>query len=234
MVSGLAAIRTAGVPPASCHAALADWTADNRTAGVSPALTRPQIAWRSRGYLPHCDAPHLVQHLIFRLADSLPVSIRADIVKRPPQERVRAVDAALDRGFGRRDLTGPAVADLVQQSLLAFDSERYRLIAWVIMPNHVHALLQVGTGCSLDRITHSWKSYTAKQANNLLDRTGAFWAPEYFDRFMRNEEHLARTAVYIEANPVNAGLCDSVSDWRYSSAWHGWAGGTPAVRNMMA
>lgn len=203
-----------------------------RTAGVPPALAGPPTAWRSRGYLPHCDTPDLIQHVIFRLADSLPVPVPADIAKRSPQERVHAVGAALDRGFGRRDLKEPAIADLVQQALLRFDAERYRLIAWVVMPNHVHALLQVEAGHSLDRITHSWKSDTAKQANRSFGGTGAFWAPEYFDRFMRNDEHLVRTATYIEANPVKAGLCENVPDWRYSSAWHGWAGGTPAVQEI--
>jgi REP element-mobilizing transposase RayT len=203
---------------------------ENRIAGVPPASLHPQVVWRSRGYLPHYDAPHVVQHVILWLADSLPAPVRADIAKRTPRERVRSVDAALDRGLGRRDLTDPAIADLVQRALLKCDAERYRLIAWVIMPNHVHALLQVGTGYSLDRITHSWKSYTAKEANRLLGRIGAFWAPEYFDRFMRDEEHLVRTAAYIEANPVKAGSCGNVPDWRYSSAWHGWAGGTHAVR----
>ena len=65
------------------------------------------------------------------------------------------------------------------------------------MPNHVHVLLQVTPAYTLDRITHSWKSYTAKEANRLLGRTGAFWAPEYFDRFMRDDAHLIRTATYI-------------------------------------
>jgi REP element-mobilizing transposase RayT len=163
------------------------------------------------------------------LADSLPAAIRGDIAKRAPQERVRAVDAALDTGHGGRDLENAVVADLIQRALLTFDAERYYLIAWVVMPNHVHALLQMVLGYSLERIAHSLKSYMAKQANNVLGRTGAFWAPEYFDRFMRNDEHLARTAAYIEANPVKAGLCENVPDWPHSSAWRGWAGGTPAV-----
>jgi REP element-mobilizing transposase RayT len=162
--------------------------------------------------------------MIFRLADSLPAPIRADIAKRLPQERVRTIDAVLDRGFGRRDLTEPTIADVVQRALLKFDVERYRRMAWVVMPNHVHALLQVRSDYSLDRIAHSWKSYTSKQANKRLSRTGVFWAPEYFDRFMRDEEHLGRTAAYIEANPVKAELCENIADWRFSSAWQGWGG----------
>ena len=113
---------------------------------------------------------------------------------------------------------------MVEENWLHFDGQHYRLLAWVVMPNHVHALLEIGSGYRLDRIVHSWKSYTAKKANRLLARTGSFWAPEYFDRFMRDDEHLARTTAYIEGNPVKAGLCENATDWQFSSAWRGWGG----------
>ena len=189
-----------------------------------PATAAGNAVWRSRGYLPHLDAPNLVQHIVFRLADSLPTGIRQDVVELRHDDGVLAIDAALDQGHGKRDLALPSVATLVQTALLIFDAERYALTAWCVMPNHVHALLEIRLGYRLDRIVHSWKSYTAKEANRLLGRTGSFWAPEYFDRFMRDEEHLASTAAYIEGNPVKAGLCENVSDWRFSSAWQGWGG----------
>src|ERR1700730_3611575 len=95
------------------------------TAGVPPAqatATRAEHAgWRSRGYLPHLDAPDLVQHVVFRLADSLPAHIREEIAKISPAEQLRAVDASLDRGYGRRDLSSPEIAKLVQFALLHFD-----------------------------------------------------------------------------------------------------------------
>jgi REP element-mobilizing transposase RayT len=68
---------------------------------------------------------------------------------------------------------------------------------------------------------HAWKSYTAKQANRHLNQAGAFWAPEYFDRYMRDDAHFAATRAYIEHNPVKAGLCQEASDWAFSSAWLG-------------
>jgi len=182
------------------------------------------VVWRSRGYLPHLDASNLVQHIVFRLADSLPAGFRENIAELRHDDRVLGIDAALDQGHGKRDLAVPSVATLVQTALLNFDGERYSLTAWCVMPNHVHALLETRSGYGLDRIVHSWKSYTAKEANRLLARTGAFWAAEYFDRFMRDGEHLASTAAYIEGNPVKAGLCENVSDWRFSSAWRGWGG----------
>ena len=197
-----------------------------RNAGVPPASTVPKerSGWRSRGYLPHFDAPGLVQHIVFRLADSLPERFHDDIFKLHADERVPAIDVALDRGHGARALSDPRVAELVQGALLAFDATRYALLAWCVMPNHVYVLAAVKPECSLAGIIHSWKSYSAKRANRILGRTGAFWAKEYFDRFMRDDEHLATTAAYIEGNPVKAGLCQEVSDWRFSSAWHDWSG----------
>jgi REP element-mobilizing transposase RayT len=199
-----------------------------RSAGVPPAFdlaaNEGKAIRRSRGYLPHFDAPNLVQHIVFRLADSLPAQVAKDIARARRGDRVLATDEALDRGYGRRDLARSNVATLVQTALLALNGERYALIAWCVMPNHAHVLLAINAGFTLDRIVHSWKSYTAKEANRVLGRAGAFWAPEYFDRFMRDDQHLANTAAYIEGNPVKAGLCESVADWRFSSAWHGWGG----------
>jgi REP element-mobilizing transposase RayT len=198
------------------------------TAGVSPALAEAgggePLLWRSRGYLPHLDAPDLIQHIVFRLADSLPTALQHAATKMPMKERVAAIDAALDSGRGRCELSTPVLAETVETALLAFDAKRYALIAWCVMPNHVHALVQIKRGHALDRIVHSWKSYTSKVINLLLGRTGPFWAPEYFDRFMRDDGHLARTVAYIEGNPVKAGLCENISDWRFSSAWQGWGG----------
>jgi len=52
----------------------------------------------------------------------------------------------------------------------------------------------------------------------LLGRTGAFWHDDYFDRYMRDEDHLIRTVRYVEQNPVKAGLVDTDSDWNWSSS----------------
>jgi putative DNA methylase len=67
-------------------------------------------------------------------------------------------------------------------------------------------------------LVHSWKSFTAHQANRLLTREGAFWQADYFDRFIRDEEHYRRVIEYIENNPVKAGLCARPEDWTYGSA----------------
>ena len=80
------------------------------------------------------------------------------------------------------------------------------MLAWCLMPNHVHAVVELIDGFSLSDIVRSWKSFTARLANARLGQRGQFWHPDYFDRFMRNEEHLAQTVEYVEQNPVKASV----------------------------
>jgi REP element-mobilizing transposase RayT len=126
-----------------------------------------------------------------------------------------------DAGHGACWLGDSRIATLVQAALFYFDAQRYRLIAWCIMPNHVHVLVETVPGHPLDKIVHSWKSYTAQKANELLARSGPFWAREYYDRYMRDDAHLAQTVAYIEHNPVKAGFVKTAEAWKFSSAFAG-------------
>jgi putative DNA methylase len=132
---------------------------------------------------------------------------------------MRRVEKYLDQGYGELLLNNPEVAEMVQNSLLKFDALRYRLIAWVVMPNHVHSLMTRFEDFKLKDILQSLKSYTAHEANKMLGREGKFWIDDYFDRYIRNEKHFYKTIKYIENNPVKAGLCEKPSDWPFSSAW---------------
>jgi REP element-mobilizing transposase RayT len=127
-----------------------------------------------------------------------------------------------DAGHGSCLLRDPAHASIVEQALLHFDGERYRLLEWCIMPNHVHVLIHCLGGTTLGTIVRSWKTYTARQINASTGRSGALWAVDYFDRYIRDHEHLADAKAYIRRNPVKAGLCVNPEDWRWSSAWSGW------------
>jgi REP element-mobilizing transposase RayT len=129
------------------------------------------------------------------------------------------IEKYLDQGYGEAFLKIPQVARMVQDSLLKFDSIRYRLFAWVVMPNHVHSLLTRFEQYELSDILHSLKSFTSHEANKMLHRDGQFWIEDYFDRYIRNEQHFEKTVKYIENNPVKAGLCLRPEDWPYSSAW---------------
>ncbi|MCC7478846.1 transposase [bacterium] len=185
--------------------------------------TTPTLApWRSRGYLPHFDEAGAVQALTFRLADSLP---RELLFRRleglSPEEKARhyqLLDDYLDSGKGACWLARPEIADLMQGTLMHFDSERYRLLAWVVMPNHVHVVIETFADHPVSKVMHSWKGYSASQANKILDRTGQFWMVEYHDRKVRDETHLHNAIRYIEYNPVRARLAAREVDWPYSSA----------------
>lgn len=183
--------------------------------------------WYSRGYLPHLDTPELFQAVTFRLKDSLPAAVtEATEPAFPTPETVfdarsprrQAVEDALDAGYGSCILGDPRAAAVMRDALLAFQGTRYRLTEWVVMPNHVHALLQPQPGHGLPGILHSWKSYTAKRINGLMGRTGPLWQREYFDRYVRDETHYETVAAYIRSNPVKAGLVERAEDWPFGSA----------------
>lgn len=108
---------------------------------------------------------------------------------------------------------------MVEETLIHFDDIKYKLIAYVIMPNHVHILIKPFGDHSLSSIMHSIKSYTSHEANNILRRKGFFWSKEYFDRYIRNHDHFVKTFDYIANNPVKAHLCEKYTDWRFSSSY---------------
>ena len=140
----------------------------------------------------------------FRLADSLPAEVveqlRNTRFPRGDVDRRMRAEAYLDAGHGACYLRDPSIAELVEATLLRFDGERYRLLAWSVMPNHVHALVEILPGYTLTQVLHTWKSYTAHAANRALGRSGAFWQVEYWDRYIRDQEHLRNTAQYIHGN----------------------------------
>ena len=131
----------------------------------------------------------------------------------------RRIDVYLDQGYGSCYLKDPAIAAMVEESLLDRDGIDYKLSVWVVMPNHTHSLLRRFEDKHIEDIVDAHKGYTAHKANEYLNRSGHFWMEDYFDRFIRNEEHYWNTVRYIENNPVKARLCKEPSDWPFSSAW---------------
>ena len=88
------------------------------------------------------------------------------------------------------------------------------------MPNHVHAVLRPLPGWTLSRILKSWKGYTAREANKLLQRTGEqFWQTESFDHLVRNDEDMYRCCNYTTTNPLNARLSARPEEWKWSSVY---------------
>ena len=178
--------------------------------------------WHSRGYLPHFDAPGTQQFLTWRLADSLPATRRGEWEQllRLEDDRQKQIqlEAYLDKGHGACVLRQRDVAEVVERTFLFDDGRRCRLLAWVIMPNHVHLLVEMGQ-TPLSKLIQSWKTLTSKRANALLDRSGTLWQEDYRDRYIRDEAHFRKTVRYIENNPIKAGLVKCPEEWRCSSAW---------------
>ena len=190
----------------------------------SPAAPQPPPGfkrWNQRGYLPHRDAPGLKQFITFRLADCFPAALRSEweAMLKIEDNRARALEleAYLDKGRGECHLKRPDVAGLVEHALRFFHPARYELLAWVVMPNHVHVLF-TQRDMPLGKVVGSWKSYTAKEANRILRRTGQFWDEDYWDTYMRDEAQERRTRRYIENNPVKAHLVPKSAQWPWSSA----------------
>ncbi len=171
--------------------------------------------------MPHRDEPGLTQFVTFRLADSFPESLRGEwehLLKiEDDQQRRAELEAYLDRGRGACHLRQPDIASLVEEAVRFFHGERYDLRAWVVMPNHVHALFQVKS-TPMAEVLESWKKYTAQTANRLLNRRGKFWQADYWDTYVRDHEHECETRKYLEGNPAKTGLVLDPRTWPWSSA----------------
>jgi REP element-mobilizing transposase RayT len=114
----------------------------------------------------------------------------------------------------------PPSQKVVSEALLHFDERRYRLFAWCVMPNHVHVVVRLFPGYSLAAVLHSWKSYTAKRAADVIGITGSIWQREYYDHLLRSEGEFERAVRYVVENPVKAGL----RNWPWA-----WARGQDAL-----
>jgi putative transposase len=112
-------------------------------------------------------------------------------------------------------LNHPETAQMILSSLHWLESQkRIILDAAVIMPDHLHFVAALRQD-SLDRLMHSFKSYTAKMINNLLNRQGTFWQPQYHDHAVRGDEDLNEVVLYALNNPVRAGFVSDFHDYPY-------------------
>ncbi len=218
----------------------------------------------TRRHLPHWYVPGAAHFVTYRLAGTVPKSVLQEIRERnerllqqsPPagaslgqfRQRIQKqyfaeYDRYLDRPSAIDWLMKPELAALIRGNLYHHADKKYHLLAYCIMPNHVHLLLQplVGQAASLAfaqtaneaacpkgeltdgdsplaEIMHSLKSFTAHRANKILGRTGPFWQHESYDHWVRDEGELERIVNYIIGNPVRAGLVKRPHDWLFGSA----------------
>lgn len=187
------------------------------------------VTFRLAGSLP--------KDVIQQLKDS------RDILKKDFDENVdyrlrnRRSDALFFKKYEsllERQSTGPhwlkkkSIAAIVMEALHFRDHKEYDLYAYCIMSNHVHMvfrdlspnqpdiLSENEKSFPVTKIMHSLKSYTALMANRELDRTGAFWHEESYDRMIRNANELENTIKYTLNNPVKINLVENWRDWPFS------------------
>ena len=211
----------------------------NRGTGVPPVVFErgrdghATLRIRRGAYLPHWTCEGGIYFVTYRLADSLPHTVLSmwrmerEALRRVAQERGRPLNSAeekrlrdlfsetvekhLDAGTGQCWMKQSDIADLVENALRHFDGVRYSLLAWCVMPNHVHVVVKPTNGHELDKILHSWKSFTSHQAVKLLKIFESFWQPEYYDHLIRDDDDLWHAIEYTVNNPLAAGL----RDWRW-------------------
>ena len=128
----------------------------------------------------------------------------------------RRMERWLDAGHGACMLREKRCRDIVSECLHHFSGIRYDLAAWVIMSNHAHVLVCPLREWRLDRILHTWKSFTANRINEITGKRGPLWMDESFDHIVRDKAALERFVKYIRNNPGKAGLRDT-----YYSVWDG-------------
>lgn len=195
-----------------------------------------------RGYLPHIENKQY-QMITFRLYDSVPKEVvegwketlsllggsQTSSLREPRRhsfstykteaDRLLALlDKYEDAGYGSCVLKNDNVAKIVHDAIFFYHGKKYNVISWCIMPNHVHVLIEVMKNISLSSILHSWRSFSSNEINKVLNRSGRLWMPEYFDRFIRDNDHFNNVVDYIHNNPVKAGLVKEATDYKWSSA----------------
>jgi REP element-mobilizing transposase RayT len=187
-----------------------------------PEETAVFVTWRLAGSLPPQEvvgwdrpSPFVVCHGSPKHSCLTDDTNRSSVPRFFLQE-----DQRLDRvRSGPAWLQDSRVACVVVNALLYGEAVRqfYLLHAWVVMPNHVHAIFQPYT--AMPTVMRWLKGRTSRMANQILGRTGTpFWQDESFDHWVRSAEELQDLIGYVEDNPVKAGLVEAREQWRWSSA----------------
>jgi putative transposase len=202
-----------------------------------------------RRHLPHWDVPGAAYFVTACLDGSIPARGLLDIAEFTEQLRHRfqpaqlakeewearlwklafaRVDSWLDKDPANRALADPQLAKTVVDAMYHFAGVRYTLLAYVVMPSHLHWLFlplspwiqqfDDANRTPREKIMYSLKRFTANACNRLLNRRGTFWQAESYDHWVRSHQEMERIIYYIEDNPVKAGLVQNPEDWPFSSA----------------
>mgnify|MGYP000108796543 FL=1 len=167
--------------------------------------------------LPHWNQERALYFVTFRLADSIPKEKLSQwkcefeqwLTHNPKpwnEEQIdeyqthfaRKIEVWLDRGYGSNLFRNSAHAQIVENCLLKFDQDRYKLDCYTIASNHAHALVVATPDNELHDILKSWKGVSARNINKLRRTTGTIWQKESYDHIVRNAASLERIRKYIQ------------------------------------
>ena len=105
-------------------------------------------------------------------------------------------------------------------NVLMKEHPRAETLAYVVMPDHLHWLMQLKDDAELGALMRTVKCVTSWQVNKALNRSGRVWQPGYHDHALRKEEDIVSTARYLVANPLRAGLVERIGDYPlWDAAW---------------
>ncbi|MFO1486791.1 MAG: transposase [Verrucomicrobiaceae bacterium] len=175
--------------------------------------------------LPHWQQPGATYFITFRLGDSIPAELRNRWLTEREQWLLlhpkpwplevetayhlrfsQQMDQWLDAGHGSCLLRDVKTRQILEGTLRHFDGDRHHHHTWVIMPNHVHCLTTLNANSKLEQVIRSWKGFSATSINKHLNRSGALWQEDYFDRLIRDAAHFTSCVRYIRKNPEKAKL----------------------------
>ncbi len=122
--------------------------------------------------------------------------------------RDQIMHRSLDDCHGACLLRIPRLAKIVAEAMLFQQHVQYDVDRLVVMPNHVHAIVQFRPGVKLLTISQSWLRYTARRINAETGHSGPFWQPEPFDHIIRSPDQFVYLQNYIADNPRKAKLCE--------------------------
>ena len=180
----------------------------------------PISIWRKN--LPHWQQEGKIHYLTIRLHDSLPRQVvdqykaekeiflhkyprpwDDDIIRKYQLLISNPIENYLDAGYGCCALGDPSARQYLIDAIDYYDGNRFGVLAYVIMPNHMHMLVVPLNGYGLDETVSSVLRFSATGINRHIGRKGKFWQTEPFDSIVRNQMHYIKCLEYIKHNPDN-------------------------------
>ncbi len=200
-------------------------------------MNKEPIRYWNRG--PHYMYPDSIVFLTWRLAETLPkhiIDLYEQLKNDPDSTESKWEKHQLEQNsyyyskFEEYDkelanfksldfsLNDPEISIILRNAFHYYDGKSYELHAYCIMHNHIHAIIRplknvINEYQKFGSIVRSYKSYTARKINKVLNKTGQIWNGYYFDRVIRDIDSYSRIIQYIRMNPVVAGLVESPEDW---------------------